>query len=158
MSLRSIAVTILILLAAVAGGPARAQTAPPSNMTQEQFDALVDAITRSVLEKLKVEGTATATTTPPAKHGPFDAGSREAPDELDIFLRQAATVIRSVPTWGESVARLFDALDQSAQGGRARGTFLLLLAVAVGGALAAEAVLRRLLHPFSFRLAAGAIP
>ena len=155
--LRSIAVAIFILIASVVAGSPRAQTALPPNMTQEQYDALVNAITKSVLENLKKEGAPPATAAP-AKHSPFDATAQEAPDEIDIFLRKAMQVIRSVPALGESFARFFETLDQSAGNGHTRGTFLLLLVIASGGALAAEAILRRLLHPLGFRLAAGAVP
>ena len=127
--LRSIAVAILILIASVVAGSPRAQTALPPNMTQEQYDALVNAITKSVLENLKKEGAPPATAAP-AKHSPFDATAQEAPDEIDIFLRKAMQVIRSVPALGESFARFFETLDQSAGNGHTRGTFLLLLGIA----------------------------
>ena len=74
--LRSIAMATLVLLATAFAGaglaqttsPPKAQTALPPNMSQEQFDSLVNAITKSVLEKLKAEG-APAGGTPPAKPG-----------------------------------------------------------------------------------------
>ena len=44
--LRSIVVAILVLIAIVVAGSPRAQTALPPNMTQEQYDALVTAITK----------------------------------------------------------------------------------------------------------------
>ena len=155
--LRPIAVAIFLLIAIVVAGSLRAQTALPPNMTQEQYDALVNAITKSVIEKLKTEGVPPAAASP-TKHSPFDATTQQAPDEIDIFLQQAAKVIRSVPTLGQYFAKFFEALDQRAEGGHPRATFLLLLVIATGGALAAEAILRRLLHPLSSRLAAGAVP
>ena len=52
---------LVIVFLALMGGAALAQTAPtaaPAGMSQDQFDALVDAISNSVTEKLKAEGAA----------------------------------------------------------------------------------------------------
>jgi small-conductance mechanosensitive channel len=169
--LRSTAMAILALLATAFAGVGHAQIAPPPkgtpppkeqtsvppDMTQEQFDSLVNAITKSVLEKLKSEGVPAAGT-PPAKPGLFSPGTQQGPDDFDIFLNRAAKVMRAVPTLGHYLARLPGLLDQSAQGGHARPTFLLLLALAVAGALACEAILRRVFLPLRSRLAVGATP
>jgi small-conductance mechanosensitive channel len=150
-------VAIFLLIAIVVAGSLRAQTALPPNMTQEQYDALVNAITKSVIEKLKTEGVPPAAASP-TKHSPFDVTTQQAPDEIDIFLQRATKVIQSVPALGESFARVFETLDRGAESGHTRGTLLILLVIAAGGALAAETILRRLLHPLSSRLAAGAVP
>ena len=57
-ALRSIALAISLLLAAVVAVHAQAPAAAPSGMTQQQFDSLVDAISKSVAEKLKADGIA----------------------------------------------------------------------------------------------------
>ena len=56
--LRAIGTTILTLALFLSAAGAGAQTpaAPPAGMTPEQFNALVDAISNSVTEKLKAEG------------------------------------------------------------------------------------------------------
>ena len=56
--LRALALVCALALASL--GAARAQTATPlpPGMTQEQMDAMVSAITRSVLEQLKAQAPA----------------------------------------------------------------------------------------------------
>ena len=53
---KRIVAIIAVALFVATCGPALAQgSAPPADMPQEKFDALVNAITKSVLEKLKAE-------------------------------------------------------------------------------------------------------
>src|SRR5262245_5327399 len=109
--MRSTALAIVALIAtafAVAGRartppPSKGQAAPSSNsrpslppgMTQEQFDSLVNAITQSVLEKLKTEGVPAAGA-PQPKPGLFAPGAQQGPDEFDVFLDRTATVMEAV--------------------------------------------------------------
>ena len=55
--MRAIGTTILTLglLLGAAGAGAQTPATPPAGMTQDQFNALVDAISNSVAEKLKAE-------------------------------------------------------------------------------------------------------
>jgi small-conductance mechanosensitive channel len=124
-------------------------------MPQEQFDALVTAITRSVLEQLKAEGIP-ARSAPAAKPGPFDTGNQGEPDELDLFLQRAETIMRTTPALGEHVAAIPPMLDESTRGGRGPAALLFLLTLAVGGALAAEALVRAAPGALRQRIAAGA--
>jgi moderate conductance mechanosensitive channel len=157
IALRSLAATLVLLMAAVVGGHALAQTAAPPGLTQEQFEALVDAISKSVVEKLKNEGIA-ANPSPPAKAGSFDASSKQDPDELAVFLEQAARVVRAVPAFGRALAAFGGALDDGAWKGGRLATYLSLLALVIGAALASEAILRRALAAQRARLAANAVP
>lgn len=125
-------------------------------MPQEQFDALVSAITKSVLEKLKADGIP-AQATQAAKPGPFDAGNGAEPDEVDVFLQRAATIMQATPALGEHIAAIPPMLDQGTEGGRGLGRLLLLLTLAVGGALAAEALVRVAPEALRHRVAAGAV-
>ena len=57
MALPSIVRCLAAMLSLVLGATGLcAQTPAPAGMTQEQFDSLVDAIAKSVTDKLKVEG------------------------------------------------------------------------------------------------------
>src|SRR6478735_11765662 len=76
-----IAIMLKLLALAVAGAlfaaicsPALAQGAAPQAMPQQQFDDLVNAITKSVLEKIRSEKPP-APTPPPASRSPFDAAN-----------------------------------------------------------------------------------
>jgi small-conductance mechanosensitive channel len=124
-------------------------------MPQEQFDALVNAISRSVLEKLKSEGLP-AQGAAPAKPAPSGAASHEEPDEISRFLQQAATVMQATPVFGEHLAAIPPMLDESATGGRGLGRLLLVLTLAVAGALVAEALVRAAPGTLRHRIAAGA--
>ena len=76
-ALRSIVVAIAVLVGSHAVVHAQAPGALPPGMTQEQFDALVDAISKSVAERLKAENVpADAPPAPAAKSG--KAGSATA--------------------------------------------------------------------------------
>jgi small-conductance mechanosensitive channel len=148
---------MIFLVAAVVGGHASAQAVTPPAMSQEQYNTLVDDISKSVAEKLKSEGVS-AKVAPPAKANPFDVAGPEEPDELTIFLAQAGRVLNAVPALGQSLAAFREALDDSTRGGRDRRTFLLLLGLVIAVALAGEMLLRRVLDRWRVRLAANAVP
>src|SRR5262249_61164661 len=80
--LARLAAILAVVLATVIGGGAGAQTPPasPPPLPQDQFDALVKAITQSVLEKLKAEGTA-APKPAEEKHSRFDVTTAPTPDD-----------------------------------------------------------------------------
>jgi len=184
----ALALTLHVLtLLALSGVSAHAQTAPaapaaPAGMTQEQFDALVDAISNSVTEKLKAEGVgatpapsaapAPAPAAPPAaKPAASSKGSKappapkivkmppkEGPDAFAVFIERAGHVLAAVPALGARLASIPGLLDRSAEGGRGTGTFLLLLGAIAVVAVAAEAALRRVLALPRARLATRVAP
>lgn len=59
--LRAAILAIAIMLGGDLAANAQAPIALPQGMTQEQFDILVDAIARSVAEKLRAEAVASPT-------------------------------------------------------------------------------------------------
>lgn len=173
-ALRSIVLAVGLVYAAMATAGAQAPTAPPAGMTQEQFNALVDAISNSVTEKLKAEG-ATAAPAPAASApaaAPASSKSKakppapavvrtpipEGPGPFAVFIERAGKVVRAVPVLGNHLAAIPGLLDQSAKGGRGTSGFLLLLGLVAVAAVAAEAVLRALMTRFRHRLADGARP
>src|SRR5882757_1805453 len=109
-ALRSIALAISLLLTTAVGLHAQSPAALPPGMTQEQFDTLVDSISKSVAEKLKAEGVPAAQTpAPAAKSGKGSAAPKaaaapkskppriegeEAPDEFAVFFEQAQRVVQ----------------------------------------------------------------
>ncbi|MFO1159847.1 MAG: mechanosensitive ion channel [Reyranellaceae bacterium] len=173
-----IRVMLIAVLIALLGGPAGAQTpaAPPAGMTQQQFDALVDAISNSVTEKLKAEGAvAPPAVAAPAKPAAADSKGakgakpapgpkivkmppKEGPDGFAVFFERADKVLEATPVMLDQLASIPHLLDRSAQGGRSTSTFLAMLAAIAVVALVAEAVLRRLLVAPRGRLAAQADP
>jgi ribosome-binding ATPase YchF (GTP1/OBG family) len=108
--LRSLALAIGLLVAAAAAGQAQApkapKPAPPSGMTQQQFDTLVDAITKSVADKLKADGIAS-----PAK--PDKPPAAEAADAFGAFFAHAGEAARAIPTLGRQFATIPRLLDES---------------------------------------------
>lgn len=155
--LKLLALAVAGALLASICAPAFAQGGAPQGMPQQQFDDLVNAITKSVLEKIRSEKPP-APTPPPASRSPFDAANQDQPDEITLFFGQAATTLKAVPRFGHYLGEFRRALDQSAQGGMGRRVFLLLLAAVVAVALAIEPVLRWLLGGLRLRLAKGAVP
>ena len=139
--LKLLALAVAGALLASICAPAFAQGGAPQGMPQQQFDDLVNAITKSVLEKIRSEKPP-ARTPPPASRSPFDAANQDQPDEITLFFGQAATTLKAVPRFGHYLGEFRRALDQSAQGGMGRRVFLLLLAAVVAVALAIEAMLR----------------
>jgi small-conductance mechanosensitive channel len=136
-------------------GPALAQA--PQAMPQQQFDDLVNAITKSVLEKIKSDKPP-APASQPASRSPFDTANPDQPDEITLFFTQAVAALKAVPQLGHYLGEFRRALDQSSHGGMGRRVFLLLLAGVVAAALAIEAILRRLSGGLRRRLAEGAAP
>ena len=147
-ALRSIALAISLLLAAVVAVHAQAPAVAPSGMTQQQFDSLVDAISKSVAEKLKADGIAA----PPKTAKPAAA---ESPDAFGAFFAHAGGAARAVPTLGRQFATIPRLLDESERGGRGPIAFLLLLGLVAVAAVLAEEALRRGLGRLRAALAAA---
>jgi moderate conductance mechanosensitive channel len=150
-ALRSIVLAINLLLAAVVTVHAQAPAVAPSGMTQQQFDSLVDAISKSVAEKLKADGIAA----PPRTAKPAAA---ESADAFGAFFAHAGGAARAVPTLGRQFATIPQLLDESERGGRGPIAFLLLLGLVAVAAVLAEEALRRGLGRLRAALAAGALP
>ena len=89
---RLAAILALILVAAIGGGVNAQTPAPPTPLPQDQFDALVKAITQSLFEKLKAESVA-APKPAEEKHSRFEVDAKEAPDDITLFVRQAGHVV-----------------------------------------------------------------
>ncbi|SJZ51403.1 Small-conductance mechanosensitive channel [Enhydrobacter aerosaccus] len=176
---------LMISLFALAPGLAQAQTPPaaPAGMTQDQFDALVDAISKSVAEKLKAEGAATPAAQsapehavqaapPPAAKPAAKPGKgatapkpqvvktplKEGPSEISLFLHSAGTVLSAFPILGEYLAKVPKILNQQLPDGRGPFDFLLLLGIIGLVAVAAESILRGLLRRPRTHLAAATAP
>lgn len=150
-TLQFVLLAVALLLAPIASPQAQAVTPLPPGLTQEQMDAIVSAITRSVLEKLKDDKAAT----PPATAG---AKATDDADPIDVLMRQASGLVGAIPQYGDAMGRLVGLLDASPQEGRGRATFFLVLLGVVFAALASEALARGALGAVRQRLAAKAGP
>jgi len=165
-ALRSLLLALVLAFTGAAMGHAQAPGGLPSGMTQEQFDTLVDAISKSVAEKMKAEGVPSAAA--PGKSGkaapaaPSPPASTKAaaagPDEFAIFLRQAGRVAGALPEVGRRLASLPGVLDARPRGGTGPFAFLALLGLIAAIAVTAEAIVRRILTRVRDRLAAGSAP
>jgi small-conductance mechanosensitive channel len=139
-------------------------------MTQEQFNALVEAISNSVTEKLKAEGAPATPTAPAAPATSSKSKSSkpaptivrtpipEGPGAFAVFIEHAGGIVRAVPVLGSHLAAIPGLLDLSATGGRGTAGFLLLLGLVVVVAVAAEAIVRAFTNGLRHRLAVGAGP
>ena len=130
----------------------------PPGMTQDQFDAMVDAIGKAVVvAKLKNEGVVPAPRSAAAR---LSLGSRAMwlPMNWRPFLIRPSISherFRPLAPISSSIPGL---LDESRQGGRGLTRFLLLLALVAGVSSAAETIVRKSLGHFRHRLAAGTVP
>ena len=156
-ALRLIMLAMLLLVGDIVAVYGQAPSALPPCMTQDQFDAMVDAIGKALVVKLRSEGALPA---PVPAAAPSQAGvaGNVVADSLAAFLEKAEHVLRAVPTLGTYLAAIPGLLDEGEQGGRGPSRFLLLLALVAGVAVAAEAILRKSLDHFRHRLAAGTVP
>ena len=175
----AVAIAVGLLFQGAVVAPLGAQTPPPANLNQEQFDALVEAISNSVTEKLKAEGALAAppaaAPAAPAKPAASDskggkAGKpppgpkiikmppKEGPDAFTVFFERAGAVVVATPVMLGQLASIPGRLDRSAEGGRGVGRYLLLLGVIAGVALATEAMLRQVLVVPRRRLATKVPP
>src|SRR5450755_4148937 len=118
---------IVLVTTLIIGGFAEVhgQTPPvlPPGMTQEQFDAVVDAIGKALVVKLKSEGALPASASAPAQAHAQATGNVVA-DELAAFLDKSERSLRAVPTLGRYLAAIPDHLDEAKHGGRGVVRFL----------------------------------
>jgi hypothetical protein len=172
-ALRTLALALTLALGM--GVPAQAQTpaSPPAGLSQQQFDSLVDAISNSVSEKLKAEGAPAPAAAPAPAPAAAESKSKSkappppkivrvepktGPDPFAAFIDGTVKVAKAIPLLGTELARIAGLLDEKPAGGRGASAFLLLLCAVGVVAVAAEAILRLLLHRFRARLAASAGP
>lgn len=154
---------ILLALAAVQASLAQSSQQAPAGLSQQQFDALVDALSKSVVEKLKAESKPAAEPAKP-QHVTASTGSDFAkslaggPDTLTVLLHHTGMVLAAVPTVGAELARIYGLLDRRTSGGFGSATFLALLVAVAALAVAVEAIVRRLLRDMQLRLSSRASP
>lgn len=167
--LRVLALTISLVLAGTIAIRAETPPAPPSGMTQEQFDSLVDAISKSVVEKLKAEGVPAPAAdavakpksgkgAPSPKPGIVRTTPRQGPSEFALFVQRLGKVVLAFPTLGRQLAAVAGGLGQDSNGGWGIAAFVLVLGLTAAAAVLAEGALRRLLGKVRARLAARAGP
>ncbi len=150
-----IVLATILIVGHIVEASGQTPSSPPPGMTQAQFDAMVDAISKAVADKLKKEGA--IATPPPEPAAPPPAGNVVA-DQLAAFVDKAEHVFEGAPVLGSNLAAITSLLDESGRGGRSVRQFFLLLAVAAGVSLAAEPILRKTLSVFRRRLASGTAP
>jgi small-conductance mechanosensitive channel len=120
-------------------------------MTREQYDGLVEAISKSVVEKLKQDGAVSRGVAAPESHPvDFDTTAEEAARIID----RAGAIIGAIPALGSHLAGLVGLVDETPRGGKGIGAFLLLLLAAGAAALAAEFLTRRMAEGWRRRSAA----
>lgn len=133
---------------------AQTETALPAGMTQQQFDTLVDAISKSVVEKIKAEGSPAATpdATAKPKTGKGAPPSqivrtplRQGPSDFAIFLQNFGKTLAAIPVAGEQFGVLVGNLHRRSEGGLGTGAFVIILGLVGAAAVTAERVLRGVL-------------
>ncbi len=162
--LRVLALALALLFPATLTAIAQTAAPPPAGMTQEQFDSLVDAISKSVAERLKADEkpaadkpkSGKAAAHPPAHVIVHEPASARKSGEFAAFLANAGRVLHSYPELGRQIGAVTGASEP--EGGSGPGFFgVLLLLVAVGAAaVVAEYAVRLVLRRPRERLAAGA--
>ena len=172
--LRNLLVAAIVWLTSLTALHAQTAVPPPAGLSQEQFKALDDAISDSVTEKLKAQGTVPATdaktdskappissakgSKPPAGPKIIITTPKEGPNAFAVFIEDARRVWRATPVMLSQIGLIPGLLDQRGPGNRGAGTFIALLGAVIVVAVAAEAALRRLLSPLRGKLLATAPP
>jgi small-conductance mechanosensitive channel len=177
IAMNHLRIVIAMLGLLVAGGAfAQDKNQPtlPPGMTQQQFDALVDAISQSVADRLKAEGVTavppaaqTAPASQSAKGKPGKAPDKpliikrpieNTPDPVATFLEDSDRVLANVPALGHRLALVRGVLDERSIGGRSPASLLLLLGAVSVVAVMLEATLRKFLSRWRARVSNGAVP
>src|SRR5262252_5866578 len=108
---RALALTILLLCGSALVAHAETPATPPAGMTQEQYDALVDAISTAVAQKLKAES-GPASAKPKSGKDAQPAAPDEAkpaakgPGAVALFFQRAGKVVLAVPELGRRLASI----------------------------------------------------
>jgi moderate conductance mechanosensitive channel len=143
---------VVVAVAAPTAVPVLAQS-PPAGLSQADFDRLVDAISKSVVERLKQEGAATPA---PAKAPAAASGdTADMAAEAARFFDHAKVVVMAIPSFFREVGRIPGELSHD---GRNLAVYFLLLAIAGLASVMAENVVRRATLTWRETLAAGAGP
>jgi moderate conductance mechanosensitive channel len=154
----ALAAALLLYLGSRPPAFAEPPDAPPPGMTQQQFDALVDAISKSVAEKLKSEAKPAAAPAQPHPASSIAKSFSGGPDSFSLLFDQGKAVIAAIPSVGRQLRHIYGLLDRESSGGLSAGGFLAcLLAIAVI-AVACETVVRRLMHRLQESLAVNTDP
>lgn len=141
---------VLILLA----GSAIAATAPPADLSQEQFDALVARISETVARDLAAKGLAVPAPAPRASPAALPSGDLVV-SRIAELLNRFPSVVNAVPELPAQTAHVLARLDSSPSGGLSRPAFLGLLAGSVAVAVAISLGLRRSFQPLRRRWASS---
>ncbi len=140
-----IVLLVLLALPSKASFAAPEANSPPPGMTQQQFDSLVDAISRAVVTRLKEQG---AVVTGKSDRAADDVGAQPSENfenRVAMFMARARQVLSSYPALAWEIAGIPAALDLSGSGGHGLWQFLLMLVIASCAAIGAEGVVRRAL-------------
>src|SRR5262249_21156226 len=157
---RALALTVVLLVMGALASYADTPGAPPAGMTQEQYDALVDAISSSVAQKLKAES-GPATTKPKSSKEPQAAAAEatkpvaKGPGAVALFLQRAGKVMLAIPELGRRLTAIGGGLDEESVGGWGIAGFVLTLVLIGTIAVTAGGALRPLLGKLRARLARG---
>jgi small-conductance mechanosensitive channel len=147
----------VVLSLALGAGALQAQTTVPPGMTQQQFDAMVDAISKSVAEKLKADAPKPKSGKDAPKAEIVRTPLKEGPGEVAIFLQRAGAVALALPVLGHQFKFIAGKLDQAAHGGWGLVGFVLMLGLVAVAAVLAESAVRRLFARLRTHLAALAL-
>jgi small-conductance mechanosensitive channel len=154
---RTLALAISLIVLGGAISYAQAPATPPPGMTQPQFDALVDAIAKSVADKLKAEGVPATTPAsepsskaksgkaPPPQAHIIRTPPKQGPSDFAIFLQHFGKALAAFPAAGEQFATLVGDLHRRSEGGLGAGAFFVILGLIGAAAVVAERVLRAVL-------------
>jgi small-conductance mechanosensitive channel len=168
--LRAVALAISLLSMATVAPRAQPPAPAPSGMTQEQFDSLVDAISKSVAEKLKADGALVQPSTDasakpksgkgaaPAKPQIVRTPIEQGPGAFAIFLQRAGADVHALPVLGDRLVAVAGGLDGDLTARRGTAAFFIYLALIAAAAVSAESTLRLILGRLRTRLASGAGP
>lgn len=150
---------VLVLIAAFSTFvlPVAAQQAsPPVGMSQEQFDALVDAIGQAVAAKLKASaGEKGAPNSPVTEPAPGVPTGESVESRVGDFFDRASRAVAALPELGRRLAGL-PALILEAGGGRGLSAFVAIQLLSVLAALGTERLVTRLFGNVQRRLSARA--
>jgi small-conductance mechanosensitive channel len=137
------ALLVLLALPSTAPSAAAETNSPPPGMTQQQFDTLVDAISRAVVTRLKEQGVAVTDKPESVTNDVRAAPPEDFENRVAMFMARARQVLSAYPALAWEFARIPTALDLSGSGGRGLWRFLLMLLIGSYAAIGAEWIVRR---------------
>jgi len=102
-ALRLIALAMILFVGDIVAVHGQTPSPLPPGMTQDQFNAMVDAIGKALVVKLKNEGIVPAPAAAPSQPG---VASNVVADELAAFLEKTERVLPAVPILGTYLASI----------------------------------------------------